>query len=151
MKLLNKTNIYFLGVSLIIFSLGGILFYLLFQITIDNGINKKLHERKEYNVKQIARSDSMMLLFQKYTDVLSIKPVKNISSGKEILSDTLIYDSIDNHFVQYRQLSFYKQVNNHNYFIQVRRAVLDHTSLLKDVFILEGILFLAFITVLTIV
>ncbi|HEV8512391.1 MAG TPA: HAMP domain-containing sensor histidine kinase [Cyclobacteriaceae bacterium] len=151
MKLLNKTNIFFLGVSLIIFSLGGILFYLLFQITIDNGINAKLHERKEYNLKQIVRSDSMMLLFQKYTDVLSIKPVDKIISEKENLSDTLIYDSVDNQFIQYRQLSFFKQVNGHNYFIQVRRAILDHTSLLKDVFILEGLLFLAFITVLTIV
>src|SRR6478736_6259251 len=151
MKLLNKTNIYFLGVSLIIFSLGGILFYLLFQITIDNGINEKLHERKEYNLKQIVRSDSMMLLFQKYTDVLSIRPVDKIISEKETLSDTLIYDSVDNQFLQYRQLSFFKKVNGHNYFIQVRRAILDHTSLLKDVFILEGLLFLAFIAVLTIV
>src|SRR5579862_7655848 len=151
MKLLNKTTIYFLGVSLIIFSLGGILFYLLFQITIDNAIIEKLHERKEYNLKQIARADSMMLLFQKYTDVLSIKPVKKISEGKEILSDTLIYDSVDNQLIQYRQLSFSKQVNGHNYLIQVRRAVLDHMSLLKDVFILESLLFLAFITVLTLV
>jgi len=151
MKLLNKTNIYFLGVSLIIFSVGGILFYLLFQITIDNAINAKLHERKAYNLKQIARSDSMMLLFQKYTDVLSIKPVKQISSHKEILSDTLIYDSIDGQFIQFRQLSFSENVKGRNYFIQVRRSVLDHTSLLKDVFLLEALLFLAFIAVLTLV
>ncbi len=151
MKLLNKTNIYFLGVSLIIFSLGGILFYLLFQITIDNGINEKLQERKEYNIKQIARSDSMMLLFQRYTDVLSIKRVKSIISDKELLSDTLIYDSVDRKYVQYRQLSFSKEVNGRNYFIQVRRAILDHTSLLKDVFILESLLFLTFIATLTVV
>src|SRR5579872_6386930 len=117
MKLLNKTNIYFLGVSLIIFSLGGILFYLLFQITIDNGINAKLHERKEYNIKQIARSDSLMLLFQKYTDVLSIKPIKKVAEPyKEGLSDTLIFDSVDGKFIQYRQLSFSKQIKGHNYF-----------------------------------
>ncbi|HEV8513054.1 MAG TPA: HAMP domain-containing sensor histidine kinase [Cyclobacteriaceae bacterium] len=151
MKLLNKTNIYFLGVSLIIFSIGGVLFYLLFQITIDNGINAKLQERKEYNLKQIARSDSMMLLFQKYTDAISIKPIDKITSDKEIVTDTLIYDSIDNQFVQFRQLSFSKQVKGRNYFIQVRRSVLDHTSLLKDVFLLEGLLFLAFIASLTLV
>src|SRR5581483_6675234 len=151
MKLLNKTTIYFLGVSFIIFLLGGILFYSLFHITIDRSINTKLHERKEYNLKQLARSDSLMLLFQQYTDVLNIKPVKNIVSEEEILSDTLIYDSIDNKFIQYRQLSFYKKVNSRNYFIQVRRAVLDYTSLLKDVFILETLLFLAFIAVLTLV
>jgi len=151
MKLLGKTNIYFLGVSLIIFSLGGILFYLLFQITIDNGINAKLHERKEYNLKQIARSDSMMLLFQKYTDAITIRSIDKITSGEEILSDTLIYDSIDNQFVQFRQLSFSKQIKGRNYFIQVRRSVLDHTSLLKDVFLLESLLFLAFIASLTLV
>jgi signal transduction histidine kinase len=151
MKLLSKTNIYFLGVSLIIFSTGGILFYLLFQITIDNAINAKLHERKTYNLKQIEKSDSMMLLFQRYTDVLSIKPIERISSDKEILGDTLIYDSIDGQFIQYRQLSFSAHIKGHNYFIQVRRSTLDHTSLLKDVFLLEAILFLAFIAVLTLV
>ncbi len=151
MKLLNKTTIYFLGVSFIIFLLGGTLFYSLFHITIDRSINAKLHERKEYNLKQLAKSDSLMLLFQKYTDVLNIKPVRNIVSGEEILSDTLIYDSIDSKFIQYRQLSFYKKVNNRNYFIQVRRAVLDYASLLKDVFILETLLFLAFIATLTLV
>lgn len=152
MKLLNKTNIYFLGVSLIIFFLGGVLFYQLFRITIDNGINAKLRERKEYNIKQIERSDSLMLLFQKYTDVLSIGPVKEITApDAEIYSDTLIFDSVDGHFIQYRQLSFSKKIKGSNYFIQVRRAVLDHTSLLKDVFILETLLFLAFIAALTLV
>jgi signal transduction histidine kinase len=151
MKLLNKTNIYFLGVSLIIFSLGGILFYMLFQVTIDRGINAKLYERKAYNLKQIAKSDSMMLVFQKYTDAFSIRPIDKIQSDKEILTDTLIYDSIYGQFIQYRQLSFSKQINGRNYFIQIRRAVLDHTSLLKDVFLLEALLFLAFIAVLTLV
>jgi signal transduction histidine kinase len=151
MKLLNKTTLYFLGVSFIIFFLGGILFYLLFQITIDRSINTKLHERKEYNLKQLARSDSLMLLFQEYTDVLNIKPVREILSEQETLSDTLIYDSIDGKFIQYRQLSFYKKVNKRNYFIQVRRTVLDYTSLLKDVFILEALLFIAFIAALTLV
>lgn len=151
MKLLNKTTLYFLGVSLIIFSLGGILFYLLFQITIDNAINAKLQERKAYNLKQIAQSDSMMLVFQKYTDAISIRRTARIQSDKETLTDTLIYDSIDGQFIQYRQLSFGKQVNGRNYFIQVRRAVLEHTSLLKDVFLLEAVLFLAFIAVLTFV
>jgi signal transduction histidine kinase len=151
MKLLNKTNIYFFGVSSIIFCLGAILFYFLFQITIDNGINRKLQERKKYNLKQLARSDSMMLLFQRYTDVFSIKPVGRITSEKETLSDTLIYDSIDGQFIKYRQLSFTKKVNNRNYSIQVRRAVLDHTEILKSVFILEGLLFVAFIIVLTLV
>lgn len=93
----------------------------------------------------------MMLLFQRYTDVLSIKRVKSIISDKELLSDTLIYDSVDRKYVQYRQLSFSKEVNGRNYFIQVRRAILDHTSLLKDVFILESLLFLTFIATLTVV
>jgi signal transduction histidine kinase len=151
MKLLNKTTLYFLGVSFIIFFLGGVLFYLLFQITIDRSIIAKLHERKEYNLKQLARSDSLMLLFQEYTDVLNIKQVREIPFEQEIQSDTMIYDSIDRKFIQYRQLSFYKKVNNHNYFIHVRRAVLDYTSLLKDVFLLETSLFIAFIAVLTVV
>src|ERR1041385_960891 len=106
MKLLSKTDIYFFGASSIIFILGGILFYLLFQVIINADINKKLRERKVYTLKQLQRSDSLML-FQKYSvNMLSIKMINAISNHKDQVSDTTIFDSIENKSVSFRQLSF---------------------------------------------
>lgn len=150
MKLLNKTNTYFLGVSLIIFCLGGILFYLLFQIIIDTDINNKLHERKTYNLKQLALSDSLVF-FQKYSaNMVSIRPIKAVPvNNKETISDTVIFDDVEGKPVHYRQLAFAASINNHKYFIQERRALVEQKDLIEGVILLEGILFVAFVAILT--
>jgi signal transduction histidine kinase len=151
MKLLNKTNIYFLAVSSIIFCLGGILFYWLFRVIIDKDIVNKLHDRKEYTIKQLARSDSL-LLFQDYSaNLVSIKPALAEAARNEFISDTTIFDRIENKPIRYRQLGFTGKFNNTVYNIRVRRAIVEQKELIEGVILLEVLLFIAFVAVLTVV
>ncbi|MBS1487978.1 MAG: HAMP domain-containing histidine kinase [Bacteroidetes bacterium] len=151
MKLLNKTTIYFISVSLVIFCLGAILFYTFFEIIIDRDINHKLHERKTYHLKQFEKTDSL-LLYQRYSaNMIYIQRTGRPETDQEILSDTTIYDDVLEEPIAYRQLSFVKIVHGKNYFIQVRRAAVEHRALLEGVILLEGLLFLAFVAVLSIV
>src|SRR5882724_8658122 len=95
MKLLSKTNIYFFGVALVIYCIGGIFFYMLFQVIMDRDHYDKLEVRKEYIVKQLAKSDSVML-FQKYSgNLLSIKVIPKSKTLGEVFSDTIIYDQVE--------------------------------------------------------
>lgn len=151
MKLLNQTNLYFISVSLVIFCLGGILFYTLFEIIIDNDIAHKLHERKTYNLKQLQKSDSLLLYQQYSANMLYLRPTGRPETTTEILSDTTIYDDVLEERILYRQLSFVKTIHKKNYFIQIRRAAVEQKSLLEGVVLLEGLLFLAFVAVLTLV
>lgn len=150
MKLLKKTNRYFIGVSSLIFCLGGILFYFLFLGIIDNDLTIKLHERKDYYLKQLEKSDSL-ILYQRYSaNMLGIRRIKKLVNETESLNDTSIFDVVENKAIVYRQLSFQKEVQGNPYLIQVRRATIVHEPVVEGVIILEVLLFVAFVLGLTI-
>jgi signal transduction histidine kinase len=145
MKLLKKTNRYFIAMSSLIFCLGGILFYFLFLNIIDNDINNKLHDRKDYYLKQLDKSDSL-ILYQHYSaNMLGIKRIEQVKSKEESLNDTSIFDEIENKSIVYRQLTFQKRIKGNAYVIQVRRAIILHEPVVEGVIILEIFLFAAFV------
>ncbi|HZY80789.1 MAG TPA: HAMP domain-containing sensor histidine kinase [Cyclobacteriaceae bacterium] len=150
MKLLIKTNRYFLAVSLIVFLLGGILFYLLFKGIIDNHLTYKLRERRNYLEKQLSRTDSV-IFYQNYSaNTLSIVS-SNSKLPLEILSDTAIYDSVERKFIPFRQLTFPVANKGKLYKVQTRRAIIEQKEIVAGVVALEVVLFLAFVASLTII
>lgn len=149
MKLNDKTNRYFLGVSLVVFTLGGILFYLLFQDIIDRDFNKRLHERKEYYIEVFSQSDSLLHYQQFSANSICIIPVPGFSENTETISDTVIFDRIENKFNRYRQVSFNMKVRDQSYRIQVRRALVERKDIIQGVVILEALLFIAFVVTLS--
>jgi len=149
MKLLNKTNLYFVLVSLIVFCLGSILFYFLFQMIIDRDFNYRLRERKNYYIETLAHADSL-LYFQKYSaNSIGVVQRRKFTDSTEITSDTILYDHIEKRMILYRQITVNKHLNNHHYKIYVRRALVERKSIIEGVILLEAFLFLAFIAILT--
>ena len=117
MKLLNKTTLYFISVSLVIFCLGGILFYTFFDLIIDRDIAHKLNERKIYSLKQLEKTDSL-LLYQKYSaNILHLRLTSQPETTPETFSDTTIYDDVLEEPIMYRQLSFVKKIDGKNYYV----------------------------------
>lgn len=150
MKLLAKTNLYFVGASLIVFAVGGVFFFFLFELIIDRDLTNKLHARQNYVIKQIAGSDSL-LLYQKFSaNTLSVKQLNGTSAAVETISDTVLFDEIERKLIGYRQLSFISQVDGRTYRISIRRALVETKDLIKGVIALEAILFLAFVAILTV-
>lgn len=151
MKLLTKTSFYFFGVSLIIFCLGGVFFYYLFEVIIDKDINRKLQQRKEYSLRLLERTDSI-LLFQKFSGhLLEIKRSTSFKDAHEVISDTIIYDDIERKPIRFRQLAFNARVNNNSYRIHIRRVLVEQQDLIEGVVALEVILFAAFVIILTLI
>lgn len=149
MKLLNKTNIYFFGVALVIYCIGGIFFYVLFQSILDKDYSDNLELRKEYILKQLAKNDSVVL-FQKYSgNQVSIKPTSKAGAPGEVFSDTVLYDPVEETSSPFRQLTFNATVNAKNYQIQLRRPIVEDTSLIEGDIILVLLLFAAFVFALT--
>lgn len=149
MKLLDKTNRYFLAVSLIVFLIGGILFYLLFQGIVDNHLTYKLQERRKYVEKQLEQSDSV-IFYQKYSaNTLSISNAKTTPPGGEILNDTAIFDSVEKKHIRFRQLTFAASSKGLVYRVQIRRAIIEQREIIKGVVVLESVLFFAFVVILT--
>jgi signal transduction histidine kinase len=148
MKLLVKTNLYFIGASILVFGIGGVFFYFLFQVIIDRDLTTKVKERKTYVVKQMEKSDSLML-YQRYSaNTLSIIDADVAKNTTDVISDTVIYDDVEHKSIRYRQLSFSPEINGKGYKIHIRRALVETKDLIKGVIALEVILFLAFAAVL---
>ncbi len=148
MKLLNKTNLYFTLVSVVVFCLGGILFYFLFQLIIDRDFNYRLRERKNYYIETLAHSDSL-LYFQKYSaNSITVEQIGRFADSTETTSDTIIYDNIEKREILYRQIAVNKHLNDRDYRIYVRRALVERKSIIEGVISLEAFLFLAFMTIL---
>lgn len=150
MKLNAKTNRYFITASLIVFCAGGILFYFLFQLIIDRDFNKRLHERKQYYIEIFSQSDSILYYQQFSANSIGIIPVDHPISEKEIVSDTIIFDRIENKFNRYRQVSLGMTIRNHHYKIQVRRALVERKDIIQGVVILEALLFIVFVVTLSV-
>lgn len=149
MKLLSKTNLYFGAASLLVFTVGGVLFFVLFQRVIDRDIDKKLLMRKNYVTKQLAQSDSLMLYQSLSANTIKIKATKKMDFTYEVFSDTALYDVVDRNTIHYRQLSFNIQTNGRSYHVQLRRAIVETSDLAKGVVILEILLFLGFMAILS--
>jgi signal transduction histidine kinase len=149
MKLLSKTTIYFFGVALVIYCIGGMFFYMLFQVILDKEHYDKLEVRKEYILKQLAKSDSV-ILFQRYSgNSLSIQSIPKAGPTGEVFSDTIIYDLVVEAEKPFRQLTFYATVNGENYRIQLRHPVVENIVLIEGDIILVLVLFAAFVLVLS--
>ncbi len=132
-----------------VFCVGGLLFYFLFQAIIDNDFNKRLHERKEYYIRALSESDSL-LHYQRFSaNSIGIKPIGVLTSGDEVISDTVIFDRIENKFNRYRQVSLNMRIRNQNYLIQVRRALVERRDIIQGVVILESLIFVAFVVILS--
>ena len=149
MKLNDKTNRYFITASLIVFCAGGIFFYFLFQLIIDRDFNQRLHERKAYYIEIFSQSDSLLHYQQFSANSIGIIPVDTLASDNEIVSDTIIFDRIENKFNRYRQVSLGMKVRNQHYKIQVRRALVERKDIIQGVVILEVLLFIVFVIILS--
>jgi signal transduction histidine kinase len=149
MKLLNRTNLYFVLASLVVFCLGGVLFYFLFQLIIDKDFNYRLRERKNYYIETLAHSDSL-LYFQKYSaNSVEVARTGKFADSTETTSDTVLYDHIEKRLILYRQIAVNKYLNHQYYKIYVRRALVERKDIIEGVILLEVFLFLAFIMVLS--
>jgi len=145
MKLLNKTNFYFFGVALVIYCIGGVFFYLLFEDILDRNYYSELETRKEYIVKQLSKSDSISQ-FQKYSgNMVSIHPMAKAGARGDVFSDTVIYDEVEETHRPFRQLTFNTVVEGKSYRIQLRRPIIEDGNLIEGDIILVLLLFAAFV------
>lgn len=149
MKLLNSTGIYSLAVYLVVFGFGGILFFYLFQIILDEDLNRKLHERKNYVVKQMSQSDSLVHYQSFSANTLTFKRIAGPLDQDELISDTTLYDDIEHKQIRYRQLVFKMASNGSVYKVHLRRALVEQKDLVKGVVVLEVLLFIGFMATLT--
>ncbi len=116
MKLLQKTNRYYLIFSVIIFSFAGIALYVILTVINKNEINEKLHETKVQVIEHIKNREVLPNLYP----LVDVHPVS--VTGIPYVKDTLIYDPVDKEYEKYRVEVLYGKIGNFTYRITLRRS-----------------------------
>ena len=139
MKLLQQTNRYYLIISVILFLLIGILFYILLLIISKNDINEKLNETKAQVIEHLHNRQEIPNL----DPIVKVRKVP--SAGISIVKDTVIYDPVDHEYEKYKEEIVYKNINGTIYKLTLRRSLKEnHAFMLSIAFSMILVLILLF-------
>lgn len=148
MKLSAKNSIFFLIVTLLVFSLGAWLFYLQIQDIISEEATEELEVLKEDVLAHIEKTKQIPESINALT-LLNSEPVNAV--GKERVRDTSRYVKAMGETLPFREIEFYTQVNGQNYRITLGKEVLEEDDLIETIGASFTTIAIALIVILTLV
>jgi signal transduction histidine kinase len=150
MKLISKTILYYLLISLPLLVIAGFLSYYLISTEVKDGTDESLWKEKTSG-EQFLKSNTLSQTFYLSSDSLStIIPIQSNKTGFSY-SDSIITDKLNQEEVNYRILQSYSKINNQHYLITVARPTLEEEELMEGLLssfaLIIGFLVLAFFVV----
>tara|TARA_R110001583_G_scaffold190000_1_gene353853 strand:+ start:1957 stop:3207 length:1251 start_codon:yes stop_codon:yes gene_type:complete len=124
MKLLKKTNLYYLYFSIVVFIVTSIILFFILNYIVEDEVDEMLTTFSEQVIQQLDSGK----------EVSNIKPILEISKNDTIPTDyrtsrnVMIFDSIQNELEPYRELILVKNINATNYKISVRHSIIESSD-----------------------
>ena len=150
MKLISKTILYYLLISLPLLLIAGVFSYFLIKSELHEGTDELLVRDKINAQKLIDTFKEPTILFLDADSLSSVRPVTSALSG-DVFSDTSIYDKTENEFIVYRMLKSYYPSKGATYLITVSKTTIEENELLEGLLssfaIIAGFLVFAFFIV----
>ncbi|MEO6901831.1 MAG: HAMP domain-containing sensor histidine kinase [Bacteroidia bacterium] len=146
MKLLHKTNKFYGVAALLVFLMGGIIFYFALKFFVNNDIVEKLYEEKQIIEKQIASLDSIPQLVIISGDIVKItKVAPEIFTSNVITKDTIQIDEEEaGEKVPSRLIAFYAQSKFNTYQITITKSLVESDDLIEVIAIALAALIVSF-------
>lgn len=149
MKLLAKTSLYYLLLSIPILLLSGFVCYYVITKEVKDSTDELLFNRKTQIEQYLKNNDTTAIHFVVTSGEAQIKFVPNLKSqslAKAVFSDTLILDKAENEMAPYRMITAIVPIRKGNYEIRICRSTLEFDELIAGIFyILVFILFFLFL------
>ena len=133
MKLISKTLLNFLLISLPLLIIAGFFSYFLIKSELRDGTEEELSKEKVYAEKLIQTLKNPQTVYLTLDSLSSIQPFKGISF-KSSYTDTLIFDITENENVGYRKLKSYYSFNGNEYQIILLKTTMQEDELLEGIF-----------------
>jgi signal transduction histidine kinase len=138
MKLIAKTGLYYLLLSLILFVAGGVLFYFFMNKILDEEINEQLSIEKEKLVTYIKEKNELPPASPLTDGMLSFAPVNDLV--QEEFRDTLILSPLKDEMLPYRRILFPARIKEQNYAISIFKPVFEKDDLMDTILKSLGII-----------
>jgi signal transduction histidine kinase len=153
-KLSNKSSLYFLITTLIVFFISGVIIFFVIQYIIKDEIDETLTEQKEqmiHNLDQADKFEELNILQEIIVEIDSVSDSELNSEG--IFSDTLIqqYDYEDQEYdwEPYRQLKFTIVHHDTTRMLTLRKSLIETDDIIETIFF--SLLLVFFIMILTLI
>lgn len=150
MKLINKTILYYLLISLPLLIIAGFISYFLIQMELRDGADESLQKEKLNAIQLIHSFEKPQNVNLSFDSLSSIRIAAPGAAG-EVFSGKTIYDKEMEEVVPYRFLKSYYYFNNCNYLITVAKTTIEEDELMEGIFstfgIIIGLLVIAFFMV----
>jgi len=138
MKLLTKTGLYYLCITLILFAASGLLFYFSLRNIINENISENLSGTKEQVQQYVQQFNRLPTSSTIGSDVLFFTPASQ--PVKDEMKDTFLYNSYEEESLPYRQLVFSVQTNEGISKVTARKPLMESDDLIESIFTSLGIL-----------
>jgi len=130
MKLLTKNSIYFLVITLIVFCIGGFVFYYQLQSIINEEATEELYHKKEQVISFISQQHKLPESLSKEGGMLFYPCDKTTD---ERLIDTLIYIRSEDESLPSKQLHFVTAVGDQKYMVILNKAMFEADDLIETI------------------
>jgi signal transduction histidine kinase len=130
MKLSTKNSIFFLLVTLGVFSIGAWVFYVQLQNIISEEATEELTVLKEDVIDHIGTSKKL----PESINALALLECEAVTvPGKERIVDTIRYVKAMGEDLPFKQIVFYAQLNGQNYRITIGKEILEKDDLVETI------------------
>ena len=136
MKLLAKTSIFYVFISTIAFSIGGIIFYNIIRADIYDEVDDSMRLEKDRIIQKLMVSDTVPKLYTSFENQIDISIINNPVQPYLTFGDTLIYDSIGKEYHPFRHLESVNKIYTRTYKIAIEKSLIKKSDLVKSIFLL---------------
>lgn len=133
MKLITKTIIYYLLISLPLLLIAGFISYFLIRQELKDGTDDALWKEKVTIEKQIYLFKKTKTIYLSLDSLSYIKPVNQVYSNFKF-SDVSIIDKLENEILDYRILQSFYISKNQTYLIHLSKPTLEDDELLEGLY-----------------
>lgn len=150
MKLLTKTSLNYLSVTLFVFLFATIAFYNILRHQVNQNINIELEKRKNTIVNQLLSAHSSLQTPANQNEKVIITPISQVKSLQLNFYDTLFFQFHEKKYVPFRQLGFITEINNEKFYIQIYKSLEETDNLIVRVFFIMTVMVILIIIALLI-
>lgn len=147
MKLLAKTNIYYILFSILAFMIGGVIFYSIISADIFDEIDENLLNKKELIEAQLKKKDSLPDFNNAFDSHINVVPAEKELSPQFI--DTSFFSNEEKEDVEYRTLVFTEKFQNNIYKFTVSKSIIESEDLVQGIVV--SLLLVFFILIATLI
>ncbi len=146
MRLLTKTTLYYITVSLFTFFISGIVIYQLVKQMEESKVKKELNDqmiRFSHDLSHLGNNIDKAVFISGGLIQLQIVPPNSTQTAQ--FGDTLVFDNIQSHYTPYKRITFFYTLEDNLYKISIYKSLIESNELIERIALIITIIVIVFL------